>query len=87
MNTRNITLRALLLAGALGLGFGVAACKKEEPTPMEKAEENVKDAFDARPNEQLKDAGEDAKSAMENAGDAVEQKADELKQDPPPAGQ
>lgn len=80
MNTRTITLRALLVASALGLGFGVTACKKEEPTPMEKAEENVKDAFDARPNEELKDAGEDAKSAVENAGDAVEKKADEITQ-------
>ncbi|HEY0917260.1 MAG TPA: hypothetical protein VGE22_20440 [Solimonas sp.] len=80
MNTRHITLRALLVASALGLGFGVTACKKEEPTPMQKAEENVKDAFDARPNEQMKDAGEDAKSAVENAGDAVEKKADEVTQ-------
>ncbi|WP_205527305.1 hypothetical protein [Solimonas sp. K1W22B-7] len=81
MNSRTLTMRALLLASALSLGFGVVACKKEEPTPMEKAEENVKDAFDARPNEALKDAGEDAKSAVQNAGDAVEQKADEVKQD------
>ena len=78
MKTQNITLRALLVATALGLGFGVTACKKEEPTPMEKATDNVKDAFDARPNEELKDAGEDAKSAVENAGDAVEKKADEI---------
>jgi len=85
------TPRALLIAAALGLGFGVVACKKEEPaSAMDKAEENVKDAFDARPNEPLKDAAEDAKSAAENAGQAVEEKAEEVKEDmkdAPPAAQ
>jgi len=75
------TLRSILLATVLGLGFATTACKKEEQSGMETAEENVKDALDARPNEPAKDAAEDAKSAMENAGQAVEQKADEMKQE------
>lgn len=85
MNRNNMP-RALLIAAALGLGLGATACKKEEPaSTMDKAEENVKDAFDARPNEPLKDAAEDMKSAAENAGEAVEQKADQLQQGGPPA--
>lgn len=80
MKSSHYALRALLVATAMGLGFGVAACKKDEPpTPMEKAEENVKDALDMRDNEKMKDAGEDAKSAMENAGEAVEEKAEAMK--------
>ena len=91
MNRNNMP-RALLIAAALGLGLGAAACKKEEPaSAMDKAEENVKDALDARPNEPMKDAAEDRKSAAENAGQAVEDKAEEVKEDmkdaPPPAAQ
>lgn len=81
MNASNITMRALLIAAAMGLGLGATACKKqEEPSAMENATDSVKDALDARPNEEMKDAGEDLKSAVENAGDAVEKKADEVKE-------
>ncbi|HSW14190.1 MAG TPA: hypothetical protein VLI06_15190 [Solimonas sp.] len=78
---RHYSLHAILFATALGLGLGATACKKqEEQSGMESAKENVQDALNTRPNEELKDAGEDAKSAMENLGDAAEKKADEIKQ-------
>jgi hypothetical protein len=68
----------LLLAALLGASLTVAACKKEEPTPVDTAVENAKDALDMRENEQAKDAVEDLKSAGENAADAVEEKAEEM---------
>lgn len=61
---------ALLVAG-LTLGLGLTACEKKPETPIEKLEDKVKDGLDSRPNEALKDAGEDASKAMENAGEAV----------------
>ena len=57
----------------LTLGIGLTACEKKPETPVEKLEDKVKDGLDARPNESLQDAGEDAKKAMENAGDAVKE--------------
>ncbi len=62
--------KAMLLA-ALTLGTGLAACEKKPETPVEKLEDKVMDGLDARPNEALKDAGEDASKAIENAGEAV----------------
>ena len=57
----------------LTLGIGLTACEKKPETPIEKLEDKVKDGLDARPNEKLQDAGEDAKKAMENAGEAVKE--------------
>lgn len=34
-------------------------------------EDKIKDGLDARPNEKLKDTGEDVKDAAKDAGDAV----------------
>lgn len=66
--------RNLLITLALTLGLGVAACQKEEATPMEKAADAVGDVTNTRENEEMKDAMEDAEDAMENAGEAVEEK-------------
>jgi hypothetical protein len=68
----------LLLAALLGASLTVAACKKEEPSPVDAAVEGAKDALDMRENEQAKDAVEDLKSAGENAAEAVEEKAEEM---------
>ena len=65
--------RTLLLASFTALGFGLAACEKKPETAMEKLEDKVKDGLEARPNENLKDAGEEAKKAMEDAGQAVKE--------------
>ncbi len=62
-----------LICALLTLGLGLTACEKKADTPMEKLEENVKDGLDARPNEKLKDAGEDAADAIEQAGEAVQE--------------
>ncbi len=88
---QSLTMKPLMLAALLGLGLSVAACgKKEEPTPLQQAEEGVKDALDLRENEPIKDAAEDAQDAMEEMGDdaadamddatdAAEEKAEEAK--------
>ena len=69
---------SLMLAAVLGASMMLAACKKEEPTPVEKAVESTQDALGTRDNEEAKDAMEDMQSAGENAADAIEEKADEI---------
>lgn len=69
---------SVMLAALLGASVMVAACKKEEPTPVDQAIESTKDALDMRENEAAKDAVEDMQSAGENAVDAVEEKAEEM---------
>ena len=49
---------------------GLSACDKPKTVP-EKVEDKIKDGLDARPNEKLKDAGEDLKDAAKDAKDAV----------------
>lgn len=66
MNIRNAALLAVL-----SLGLGLAACQKKEESTVEKAVDAVGDATNTRDNENLKDAGEDAKDAVENAGEAM----------------
>lgn len=66
MNIRNAALLAVL-----SLGLGLAACEKKEESVVDKAVDAVGDATDTRKNENLKDAGEDAKDAVENAGEAM----------------
>ena len=72
---------SLLLATLLGSVVALAACKKEEPTPVDQAVESVQDALDTRENEAAKDAVEDLQSAGENVAEAVEEKAEEVKED------
>jgi len=62
-----------MLVAALTLGLGLTACEKKPETPVEKLEDKVKDGLEMRPNENLKDAGEEAGKAMENAGEAVKE--------------
>lgn len=64
-------LHTAAIYAVLTLGIGLTACEKKPQTPVEKLEDKVKDGLDARPNENMKDAGEDAKKAIENAGDAA----------------
>lgn len=59
------------LAAILTLGVALTACEKKPETKMEKLEDKVKDGLDARPNEKLQDAGENAKDAMKDAGEAA----------------
>ena len=54
------------------------ACEKNE-TPAVK--EKVDDALDRRPNEKIKDAGEDAKDAVKDAADEVKDAGKEIKDD------
>lgn len=61
------------LCAVLSLGLGLAACEKKPETPLEKFEDKVKDGLDARPNEKLKDAGEDMQDAVKDAGAAVKE--------------
>ncbi|MES0872563.1 hypothetical protein [Sinimarinibacterium thermocellulolyticum] len=70
--------QSVMLAALLGASVMVAACKKEEPTPVEKAVESTQDALDMRENEAAKDAVEDLQSAGENAAEAIEEKAEEM---------
>lgn len=56
---------ALILATAT-IG-GLTSCEKKPKTIGEK----IDDALDARPNEKLKDAGEDLKDAVHDAKEAV----------------
>jgi hypothetical protein len=53
-----ITIATLMF----GLGF-LTSCEKKPKTLGDK----IKDGFDARPNEKLKDAGEDIKDAVKDA--------------------
>lgn len=66
-------LHHVALATLITLGLPLAACEKKPETPLEKLEENIKDGLDARPNEKLKDAGEDAADAFKEAGEAVKE--------------
>ena len=57
-----------IVAFALGVSaLGMLSCKQKESTPAGEIKEAVKDGLDQRPNEKLKDAGEDAKDAVKDA--------------------
>lgn len=60
----NQLIRILLCGVAV---TGSIACEQKPKT----LEEKVKDGMDARPNEKMKDAGEDLKDATKDAKDAV----------------
>ena len=66
------SFRLLLCAVAM---TGFCACEPKPKTLPEKVEDKVKDGLDARPNEKLKDAGEDVKDAAKDAKDAVKDAA------------
>jgi hypothetical protein len=66
-------LHIAALFAVLTLGMGLTACEKKSESSMEKLEDNVKDAFDARPHEKMKDAAEDAGDAIEEAGEAAKE--------------
>jgi hypothetical protein len=74
-------LSSLLLATLLGSTVALAACKKEQPTVVDKAVDSVQDALDIRDNEAARDAVEDLQSAGENAAEAIEDKAEEIREE------
>ncbi len=71
-----------IVAVALVLAV-VPACKKKELTAAEKMKERMDDALNRRPNEELRDAVEDAEKAAKNvvkeAKAAAEKKVEEVK--------
>ena len=68
-------LHYLLLAASL---VALPACEKHE-TPNVK--EKVDDALDRRPNEKLKDAGEDVKDAAKDVGKDLKDAGKDIKED------
>ena len=60
--TMNAILRSLACIAIL---INFSACKPK--TTGEKIEDKVKDGFDVRPNEKIRDAAEDAKDAVKDA--------------------
>ncbi len=62
------SFRLLMCVAVLG---GAVACEEKPKTTGEKIEDKIKDGLDARPNEKIKDAGEDVKDAAKDAKDAV----------------
>jgi hypothetical protein len=65
-----VKTKTIMVAALLGLSLGMTACDKKEG-PMEKMSDNVKDGLDARPNEGIKDAGENVKDAAKDAKEEV----------------
>lgn len=55
--------------------FSVVSCKQKETTPVGEFKEAVNDGLDRRPNEKLKDAGEDAKDAVKDAAEDLKDAA------------
>lgn len=66
-------LHHALSCAVLALGLGLVACEKKPETAIEKLEDSIKDGLNARPNEKLQDATEDAADALEKAGEAVKE--------------
>jgi hypothetical protein len=75
--TPKTTMKLNYLFAAAALAF-IPACEKNE-TPEVK--EKIDDALDRRPNEELKDAGEDIKDAAKDAGNDVKDAAKDIKED------
>jgi hypothetical protein len=71
----NYTLTIAAVAAATLLSL--SACEKK--TAGEKVADKVGDALDSRPNEKLKDAGEDIKDAAKDAGNGIKDAAGEVK--------
>ena len=70
-STKLMKFRYLLIIATSLLGL--TACK--EKTPAEKVKDKVGDALDSRPNEKIRDAGEDAKDAAKDLGKGVKDAA------------
>lgn len=68
----NYLLAAVVIAS-------LPACKEKHETPNVK--EKIDDALDRRPNEKLKDAGEDIKDAAKDAGHDLKRAGKEIKED------
>ncbi len=66
-----------LLAAAMFAAL--PACKEKHETPNVK--EKIDDALDRRPNEKLKDAGEDIKDAGKDLGHDLKRTGKEIKDD------
>jgi hypothetical protein len=67
---RNLKSTLLIASITFGIGLGCTTftgCERKPDTVGER----VDDALDARPNEKLKDAGEDLKDGIEDAADEV----------------
>lgn len=58
--------------------LALTAC--EPKTPGEKVKDKVDDALDRRPNEKLRDAGENIKEAAKDTKDAVKEAAHDTKE-------
>lgn len=69
------TPTTILLTAVL---FAFTAC--EPKTPVEKVKDKVDDALDRRPNEKLRDAGEDLKEGAKDTKDAVKEAAQDTKE-------
>src|SRR5688572_776548 len=74
MNTSqtSLSLKSALLIATVVLGTGMSAilftnCERKPDTIGEK----IKDGLDVRPNEKIKDAGEDVKDAVDDAKDEI----------------
>ena len=68
-------LNYLLVAAGLAM---IPACEKNDPPEVK---EKIDDALDRRPNEGLKDAGEDLKDAAKDAGDEVKDAGKAIKKE------
>lgn len=66
-----MTTTRLLTATGLLATLLVAGCDNKPKNPIDRAVENTKDALDARPNEKLKDAGENISDAAQDAKQGV----------------
>lgn len=68
-------MKKTVLLLAVPLVFAMAACEQKPKSTTEQVKDKVNDALDRRPNEKLKDAGEDlrdgAKSAVKDLKDAA----------------
>jgi hypothetical protein len=72
MAAMNRPLQILICSTVLAV---FAGCDNKPKTVPEKIEDKVKDGLDTRPNEKLKDTGEDLKDAAKDAKDAVKDAA------------
>ena len=70
-------MKTTYLIASLAFCF-IASCERHE---SEKVKDKVNDALDRRPNEKLRDAGEDIGDAAKDAGKDLKDAAKDLKED------
>lgn len=63
----SMKVQAISILSIALIALSFSSCRREPDTVGEK----IKDGLDARPNEKVKDTGEDIKDAADNAADAV----------------